>query len=203
MIERLGLYGGTFNPIHDGHLHVARSARSRFGLDRVWLIPSHVPPHRSSEGLVDAEHRLGMIRAAVADDAGLEASDIEVRRPGRSYTIDTIREVSEAMPETELYFVIGSDSLPELPSWREAKALVSLCQIITVLRRGHPATGLDRVRAFFGDALTEKLESGFLELDPVPVSSTEIRERLRRGESIRGLVPVGVAAYIAEHDLYR
>lgn len=200
--RRLGLYGGTFNPVHLGHLHVARAARDRFDLDEVWLIPSRQPPHRSSEGLASADDRLTMVELAVRGEERLRASDIEIRREGPSYTVDTLRAVAARRPSWERFFIIGSDSIPELPSWRCAEEIVTSCRFITVLRRGHPVEGLERLQEEFGAEVAERFREGFLELDPVPISSTEIRARLARGDSIDGLVPIAVEAHIRRRGLY-
>ncbi len=200
--ERLGLYGGTFNPIHSGHLHVARSARDRFDLDQVWLIPSRQPPHRSSQGLATAAHRLAMVERAVAGEPRLKASDIEVCREGPSYTIETLAAVARLRPQVERFFIIGSDSVPELPTWRRAAEIVLQCRFIVVLRKGHAVAGIERIREHFGDEVAKSFRDGFLELEPVPISSTEIRERRAAGRSISGLVPPSVEEYIRQHGLY-
>ena len=198
---RLGLLGGSFDPIHRGHVAIARAARDARRLDRVLLAPSGSPPHKGV--VAPAEHRLAMVRLAIGDEPGLEATDRELRREGPSYTVETLREIrGESGEAVELFFIVGADSLPELPSWRAIDEIVRLARIVAVTRTGTP---LDPGAALGGrlpEAVLRRMREDAVEMEPVPVSSTDIRDRLARGLEIGGLVPPAVEAYIREHGLY-
>lgn len=200
---RIGILGGTFNPVHIGHLVIAQDAIEKFELSRVLLIPCARPPHKPSADLVPPVHRLAMLEHAVEGDLHFEVSDMEIKRDGMSYTIDTIRVLAAAHPGVELCFIIGSDSLPELHLWKEIDALLELCRVVTLVRPGaNIATLQDMDLKLAGkkqDRIRADIRAGHL----INVSSSEIRYRVAEGMSIRYLVPPGVEMYIAEHSLYR
>jgi nicotinate-nucleotide adenylyltransferase len=185
---RLGLLGGSFDPIHHGHLIVARSLRESLGLDRVILMPAGAQPLKEGRHAGPAEARARMVELAVAGEAGLVADRLEVERPGPSYTVDTLRALRERDPDASLTLLVGSDAAADLPRWRESELLPGLARIVLFARPGVPVPTL-----------------GFraLPVPPVDISATDIRARVRTGRSIRYLVPEAVAAYIAEHGLYR
>jgi len=193
---KLGIFGGTFNPIHLGHLLIAQDALETFGLSRVLFLPSARPPHKTPGYLADANHRLAMVRLAIRDNSGFFASDMEIRRGGKSYTIDTVRALQHQYPRTGLYLVIGSDSLNDLHNWREATQLIRLCKIIAVQRPGEKEFRFNRKRLRGFQPLK-------LSAHPFEISSSEIRERFRRKKSNRYLLPEAVARYVAKHKLYR
>jgi nicotinate-nucleotide adenylyltransferase len=188
---KIGILGGTFNPVHIGHLLMARDAWEQAGLDAVELVPCHLPPHKGDDDLVSARHRLRMLRLAVRGVAGLRVNDIEVRRGGRSYSVDTVAALQEARPGVTFYFIIGSDSLPELPKWRDYGRLTELCEFIVVTRPGHGARKPRGVRV----AATV---TGHV----CDVSSTDIRKRIARGRGIHYLAPDAVRRYIEREHLY-
>ncbi|HZU97112.1 MAG TPA: nicotinate-nucleotide adenylyltransferase [Planctomycetota bacterium] len=192
---RIGLVGGSFNPIHRGHLAIARSAREALHLDRVILIPSARPPHKKNLDLAPAADRLAMARLAAGP--GIEVSSIELDRQGPSYTVDTLRAFHAQEPDAELTFIIGADSVPELVTWRDAKTLVGLARFAVAARPGHD---LDREVTASEQALGAKFT--LVPIEPDPVSATDIRERVRAGRSIDGLVPDAVRDYIRAHHLY-
>ncbi len=195
---RIGLLGGSFNPIHRGHLAIARAARDTLGLDRIVLIPSARPPHKHDSTLAPAEDRLAMARLAAGSEPAFEVSAIELERTGPSYTIDTIRSFLGQNPGAELYFVIGADSVPELRTWRDARTLLGLARFGVVARPGCDlAKDLADLEREFGARLT------VIPHQPDAISATEIRERVRRGEAVDGLVPAAVRDYIAAKNLYR
>jgi nicotinate-nucleotide adenylyltransferase len=203
---RLGLLGGTFNPIHRGHLALASAARDGSRLDRVVLIPSARPPHKRLDGadLAPAEDRLAMARLAAQGEPGLEVSDLELRRSGPSFTIDTIAAFERDRPDAELFFIIGADSLGELESWRDAGKLLDRVRFVVVNRPGHDVErGLGAVEHALGAARAQGLRERTVTMEPVSVSATQIRDKVRRGEPIDGLVPDRVRDYIAAHGLYR
>jgi nicotinate-nucleotide adenylyltransferase len=184
---RLGILGGTFNPPHLGHLALARCALAQLGLDRVLLVPSCVPPHKRAEADPGPEHRLRMCELAVAGVTGLEACPLEVRRGGPSYTVDTLSALHSLHPDATLTLILGSDIARTLPSWHRQDALMALAGIAVAPREGDAGSVSGAVH---------------LDLPEVPVSSSLVRARVAAGESLTGLVPPAVAAYIAEHSLY-
>ncbi|HET6201817.1 MAG TPA: nicotinate-nucleotide adenylyltransferase [Planctomycetota bacterium] len=201
---RVGVYGGSFDPIHNGHVAVASAARDRGGLAQVLLVPAAAPPHKEGRVLAPAEHRLAMVVLAVEGRPGLEASDLEIRRGGRSYTVDTLEEVRALSPPgAEVLLVIGSDTLPDLPQWKDIHGILARTRVLTIVRRGFARSAVEGLRGSFTAEEVGALAAGFLEIEPVDVSATEVRERLRRGLRVDDLLPPAVAAYIARHGLYR
>lgn len=200
---RIGIFGGTFDPVHLGHLVMAQNAVDVFELGQVLFVPCASPPHKDSSRLLSPEHRLAMLSLAVEGDLRFEVSAIEIRRGGRSYTIDTICGLRESYPQAELYFLIGSDSLPELRLWRNINELLALCTFVTFRR---PGMGLDRLRADeigLEPPWPERLLANFVAGPDIGISSSDIRHRVAEGMSIRYLVPQAVEIYITEHGLYR
>lgn len=203
--RRIGLFGGSFDPPHAGHLHVARAARGRFGLERVVFVPAAEPPHKPGRQLVSGADRLAMLRLLLADEPGCETSDLELRRGGRSFTIDTVRALPAALGEPEdceIYLLIGSDNLAGLPGWREARALLERVQPVVVRREGALADEIALLAPLLPEELLRKLERGALDLPPVPVSSTELRESLPGAHVDERLIPPAVLEYIRAHGLY-
>jgi nicotinate-nucleotide adenylyltransferase len=198
------LFGGSFNPIHFGHLIVARSVLEHLGLDRIVLIPSAKPPHKRAVHLAEARHRLEMARLAVGDDDAFEVCDMEIRRTGPSYTVDTLEAYRESMgPDATLYWVIGGDSLPELHSWYRVSDLVDLATIVTAVRPGFESPDLSQLQACLSLAQVERLRDNILPTPRIDISATDIRRRITAGRPIRYLVPEAVRSYIATHGLYR
>ncbi len=203
-MNRIGLFGGTFDPIHFGHLIVARSAAELLGLERVIFLPSVRPPHKTDERLTEASHRAAMVRLAIEGEPGIEFNDYDLNRPGRTYTIETVQYFQSLFGQaSEMYWIIGSDSLTELGGWRRAAELVDLCRIITASRGGASVSGLDRLRNVLTEPQIEKLHRGILPTPVIDISSTDVRRRVNEGRSIRFLVPESVRAYIESHGLYR
>lgn len=190
---RIGLLGGTFNPIHTGHLLVARDALEQLKLDQVKFIPSAMPPHKPLAGNIAAAHRLRMVRLAIRGCAPFEADDIEVRRGGTSYSVETVATLREQSPDATFYFIIGSDSLPELPRWREIERLARLCVFAVVARPGFELAVPE------GLGLRCRVVRGHM----CDVASREIRERLAAGRSVCWLVPEPVVRYIQRTKLYQ
>lgn len=196
---RIGLMGGTFDPIHAGHLILAEQARERFGLTRVLFVTAASPPHKLGEHVSDAAHRLEMTRLAVADNEFFECSTIEIDRPGPSYTIDTVRQIPELFgPGTEVYLLVGADEGRDLMSWREPYEIQKLASIVVANRPGLPVLAVVA-------SLPEDFARGIvpLEMPGVDISSTDLRERVRSGRSVRYLVPRPVEEYIWANGLYR
>ncbi len=190
---RIGILGGTFNPIHTGHLIVAQDALEAARLDRVIFIPSATPPHKRLEGNVSAAHRLRMVKLAIAGDKRFAADDLEIKRGGKSYSVDTLVELRRRYRRAEFYFIIGADSLSELHRWKDARRLVKLCRFLAVARPGFAPN----------PARLPGLRYRRLRAHPCAIASSDIRRRLARGQSIRYLVPDAVVRYIRTHKLYQ
>lgn len=206
MSAAIGLFGGSFNPIHFGHLISARSVAEQAGLDRVVLIPAAVPPHKRGAALAPPADRLAMARCAVAGDPLFEVSDIELRRSGPSFTYDTVTEFRAMLPSgTRLCWLIGADSLPELATWSRVQRLVAEVEILTATRPGWDPAGvnLQPLREAVGDAAVAQLLRGCVATPAIEISASDIRARVAAGRTIRYLVPAGVEEYIAAKQLYR
>ncbi len=193
------MLGGTFNPPHNGHLAAARHAASALELDLVLMVPVNVPPHKPLEDDPGMEHRIAMCRLAFDGQPGLQVSLLEVRRPGPSYTVDTLRDIHDSDPAADLTLIVGADMARTLAQWHEPSQLLSLASVAVAERDGAAQ------REIAGE-LRDLPTAGrltFLDMPSVDVSSSIVRDRVARGEPIDGLVPADVAAYIAEHGLYR
>jgi nicotinate-nucleotide adenylyltransferase len=186
--------GGTFDPIHCGHVLLAQFACEALALDQVLFIPAAAPPHKDSNGLgADAEDRWHMAKLAVAGMGGFEASRLELERPGKSYTVDTLRSLRQSCPDYGLYLLIGADNVPLMDTWYDPEGIFSLCTVVAGTRSGvAPGGDPELMRQ------VERIETPRFEF-----SSTQIRDRCRRGLSIRYMVPEQVEAYIREKGLYR
>ncbi len=195
---RLGLYGGTFDPIHLGHLILAEQCREACGLDRVWLIVAGSPPHKPG-GRTPVGHRLEMVRIAIAGHSAFAASDIEAKRPGPHYSVETLETIRRDHPDDELFFLIGADSLADLPTWREPERIARLATIVVVNRPGIEEADPARLPDFGPDAQP----LAWVSIPPVGIASSDLRRRLAEGRSVRYMVPRGVEAYIEAHGLYR
>lgn len=199
----IGLFGGTFDPIHHGHLIAARAVAEQLECERVVFIPSPNPPHKIGRDLSDATHRLAMARLAVEGESGFEVSDIETRRSGLSFTMLTIEAFRASVgPDMPLVWIIGGDSLPELHSWYRVSELVEACRVVTALRPGYEVPDLNPLRRRLSDEQIERLRRDVLPTPSIDISSTQIRQRVRQGRSIRYLVPEAVRSYIEQHRLY-
>lgn len=195
-MRRIGAFGGTFDPIHRGHLEVATACAQRLDLNPVLMIPSSQPPHRPAPR-ASAADRLAMVELAVQGRQPLVASDIEVRRGGVSYTVDTIRALAELHPDAQLVLLLGWDAAADFRDWHEASVIGGLARIAVINRTGStpPGVGLEGL-GLPADAL-------YLEVPSPSVSATSVREALTQDSGDASFLPEGVAAYIREHDLYR
>ncbi len=215
MDRTVAIYGGTFDPFHNGHLRMAVEVREGLGLPVLYLVPSARPPHKPHLPVTVAEHRLAMARAAVAGVGGLEVLDLELRREGPSYSLLTVLEVKEASPGAEVLFVIGADAFSEIATWHRYGELLDACDFLLLPRPGTspeaafpPGVLLepDGNRCYSLPGRTFRLPGGRKVLCPVlpvlDISSRSVREKVRRGRSLRGLVAPEVERYIADHGLY-
>ncbi len=191
---KVGIMGGTFDPLHIGHMMAAEAARDTYGLQEVWFMPSHIPPHKHEAG-VSGEDRLAMVQEAVKNHEAFCTLDWEVVRGGVSYTYEPIRRLQEEYPHFDLYFIIGADMVQYLPKWNEIEELV---QRLTFIGVGRPGTPLDL------DALPDFIAKKVLLADMplVDISSTMLRERAAAGKSIRYMVPEAVFDYVQRSGLY-
>lgn len=202
MGSRIAIFGGTFNPVHVGHLVAAQDAHETMGMDRTVWIPVAQPPHKTCPDLAPGDDRLRMVDLAVEGDPRFETSDMELRRPGPSYSIDTVRDWRRRHPDAEISFLIGSDSLPDLHTWREIRALLDLCRFVTVARPGFDAAAVTPERLGLPREICSALLANVVEIHPVGVSSSEVRARIAQGRSIRYLVPDPVVSWIRQRGLY-
>jgi len=214
--KRIGLYGGTFNPVHRGHVRAAEDVRVAFHLDTVLFIPSYIPPHKESAGMASAADRFRMVELACLGHASFVPSPVEVEARERSYSILTLTKIKECNPDAWVFFIVGADAFLEIGTWRESERILAEGLFIVT---GRPGFDLESAAEVLGGRLRERVcripeggsagESEFsrfsvflLPIKALDISSTDIRARAQRGESLEGLVPGPVAAYIQEHHLY-
>ncbi|WP_054949125.1 nicotinate-nucleotide adenylyltransferase [Numidum massiliense] len=190
---RVGLMGGTFDPIHLGHLIAADHVQEQLDLDEVWFLLAAVPPHKSGQRITAPEHRLQMVRLAVSDHPHFRVCTIEFERRGRSYTVDTLTILRQRYPEHDFFFMIGGDMVQNLPNWHRVDDLVHLVEFVGMTRPGYARQPLPPPIA----AAVQ-----YAELRLVDISATDIRERVKEGRSIRYIVPDQVRNYIEEQQLY-
>jgi len=197
---RVAILGGTFDPIHLGHLAVAQGVLHATGVERVIFLPNAQPPHKHGQPVTPAAHRAAMVRLAIADNPAFAFSDLELRREGASYTIETVRSLKAQAPDWEASFVIGMDSLLAIRTWREYEALLKSADWVVVTRPGFDPDKGRQVMDELGPELTARVR--LLEIPGVAVSATDLRRRAGEGYPLRYLVPDVVADYIGEHGLY-
>lgn len=198
---KTGLFGGTFDPIHNGHLAVAEDMRLKLELDRIIFIPARLPWLKSFRQLSKGHHRVEMVKLAVASNPCFEVSEMEMERPGPSYTVDTVEEMRASLGlADEIYFIAGADAIMDMPLWKEPERVMSLCQIAAARRPGAPDIDAVALQSVIPQASSCVR---IIDVPQVDISSTAIRERIRRGKSISGMVPVAVERYIYDNKLYR
>jgi len=212
--KRIGLFGGTFNPIHLGHLRGVEEIREAFNLQEVIFIPAAIPPHKVAEEVVQARHRLEMVKLAIATNPHFSTSDIELSRRGKSYSIDTIRFFREKHPDV-FFFILGRDAFVEIETWKEFQNLFSLCNFVVMTRPGfQKKRSPSPLPTSLTSAFHYDQETGawihlsghtlsFKEITVLDISSTKIRELTERTESVRYLIPEEVETYIKQHFLYQ
>ncbi|MFC0708026.1 nicotinate-nucleotide adenylyltransferase [Cellulomonas uda] len=192
-MTRLGVMGGTFDPVHHGHLVAASEVAARFGLDEVVFVPTGTPSFKQDQDVTPAEHRYLMTVIATASNPRFTVSRVDIDRGGVTFTVDTLRDLKAARPDAELFFITGADAVAQILTWKDAQELFSMAQFVAVTRPGHTLSveGLpvDRVHV--------------MEIPALAISSTDVRARERAGQPVWYLVPDGVVQYIAKHQLYR
>lgn len=199
--KRIGICGGTFDPIHFGHLKMAALSKEKFSLDRIVFIPTGTPPHKQSSEVTHGEKRFQMLQLAVDSIPGFEASRIEIDRVGFTYTVDTLMELKRVFgSETELFFIVGADVVKDLLTWKNWKTVFTLCHFIAVLRPGFEVSNFEetvkQLKNHYGVEISE------LEAPLIPISSSLIREKVAQGQPIGEYVPERVERYILDHELY-
>lgn len=220
--QQIGILGGSFDPVHNGHLGLARQALATFGLDRVVFVPADIPPHKRHQTLTPTHHRLEMLRRAIAGDANLMLSEIEIERGGVSYTLDTVRALQSQWPDAELSLIMGADTFQDIDSWKQFADVLRASHILVASR---PGRSLDETVNDVAALMTQLPfsyqpdhsdstkrvyrchETGRrIALFPIPpkaISSTQIRDALQRGEAAKKVLPPEVEGYIMAHRLYQ
>lgn len=222
-MQRIGLFGGTFNPIHTGHLRIAAEIREHFALDRIIFIPTGIPPHKGDSGVIAPVHRLHMAELAVAPYKDFSVSPVEADRQGFSYSIDTVKYFQKELGDAvELYFILGIDAFLEIRTWKNTEELLALCHFIVIPRPGYRFSDLKNAEILplsgLESAELEKLDRGevprlslklseryhlFLErITPCDISSTELRAFIKEGKEVKNLLPESVLLYIMKKRLY-
>jgi nicotinate-nucleotide adenylyltransferase len=200
---RLGLYGGSFDPIHYGHLLLAECCRETLALDEVWLIPAATPPHKQTQQRAAARHRLQMIELALAGHEQILASPLEIDRGGVSYTVETLAEVHLLQPQATLFLLMGADSLWDLPTWREPDRICALSLPAVVRRGGAAEPDFSVLAPLVSAERLAMIRSAQVHMPLIDLSSTDLRERAATGQSLRFRTPRAVEKYIETHGLYQ
>jgi nicotinate-nucleotide adenylyltransferase len=216
----IGIFGGTFNPIHNCHLRIAKEVWRRMKLDRVVFVPSGHPPHKPEEQIQSPKDRLTMVRLAIADFPYFDLSDQEVSRSGKSYAVETVGIFKQQYPTVEIFFILGIDAFLEIEGWKNAERLIQMCHFVVVSREGFSFRQLEKLNrpVQIGPAILLALDRGqikkkeiplkagqsifLLKLPPCPISSTHVREQLRARQDMKNLLPDAVKSYILKNRLY-
>ena len=198
---KIGIYGGTFSPPHNGHVNAARMFAAAESLDKLLIIPTFIPPHKTETNAVPAEERLEMCRLAFTDD-NFDVSDIEVRRKGKSYTFDTLTELKEMYRSDDFYLLCGTDMLLSFKKWYRFADILSMCTVVCMRREENAETGVKLAEKIVELKEQCAADVRLIDAPPLEVSSTEIREKLSRGENVNDLLPTDVYRYIKEKGLY-
>ncbi|MFP4456365.1 MAG: nicotinate-nucleotide adenylyltransferase [Clostridia bacterium] len=198
-MNKIGVFGGTFDPIHNGHLYIAENARVAFNLSEVIIIPSHKPPHKQNKAISKEHHRYNMCELAISDNDRFSVSDIEMNREDVSYTYNTLMTLKEDRPNSDFYFIMGADMFSDFPKWYKAKEIITDFKIIAFPREGYDIFEIIEVD-FFNNY---KENINLLELATVDISGTSIREQIKKGLSVKYIIPNKVIQYIDKNNLYR
>jgi nicotinate-nucleotide adenylyltransferase len=199
-MKSLAIMGGTFDPIHNGHLVVAEQARHNFNCEKVLFVPASMPPHKTERTITSVEDRLAMTKLAVASNPWFEISTLEIDRPGPSYTIDTVKTVLEIYHPEKLYFITGADAVLEILTWKSVEELLDLCYFIAATRPSYDLSELQHELSILPETHLRKIIPFYV--PSLAISSTDIRRRVRLKEPIKYLLPEAVENYIHEHLLY-
>lgn len=187
---RIGILGGTFDPIHNGHLHLAKKVLEKMHLDRIIFIPTNLPPHKTGVRITPTIHRYKMLKLAIGNNKRFMVSDIEIKRRGRSYSVETLRQLRKRYGQSaEMFFITGSDSLKDIDGWKDLEEILNLCRFMVIKR---PCFAIKKARRDFI----------VLHIGAKDISSTDIRRRIKKAQSTQGLLPEKVRDYITRHNLY-
>jgi nicotinate-nucleotide adenylyltransferase len=200
---RLGLVGGSFDPVHYGHLLLAECCREQCRLDEVWFLPAATPPHKQSRPLTPAAERIEMLELAIGGNEAFRVCRLEIDRGGISYTVDTLAELKRQEPDRKLFFLVGADSLEDLPHWREPARICELATPVAVCRAGAGSPNYAVLAPLVSKQRLEEIGRNRVEMPRIGLSSREIRRRVAAGVSVRYQTPRGVEKYIETHGLYR
>jgi len=200
---RIGIFGGTFDPIHFGHLLLAESCREQLRLDEVWFVPAAIPPHKREQHLSTPAARTEMLKLAIGGNEAFRVSEIELLREGVSFTVDTVAEIKRQRPEAELFLLVGADTLHDLPNWREPARVCMLAVPAAVCRPGSPDPTYEALGELVSPERLAEIRSQRVEMPPIGISSRELRRRASEGLSLRYQTPRAVEKYIETHSLYR
>jgi nicotinate-nucleotide adenylyltransferase len=200
---RVGVFGGTFDPVHYGHLILAEQCREQGRLDQIWFVPAPRPPHKADQPLTRFEQRVEMLALAIAGNAAFVINEIEKDRAGPSFTVDTLAEFQQRNPQDEFFLLIGSDTLQDLPHWYDPVGVLRKAGLLVVLRPNHPMLGPDELRASVQLPADVPLRMEVVEMPLIDMSSRDLRRRVVLGRSLRYLVPRAVEAYIDDKQIYR
>lgn len=200
---RLGIFGGSFDPVHYGHLLLAETCREQCALDQVWLLPAAASPFKQDRHIAAARHRLDMLRLAVGGHPAMQISTLEIDRGGVSYTVETLTAIHAQQPEAELFLLMGADAVTDLPQWRAAARICELAIPVVVRRAGAAEPSFDALQTVTSPQRLELFRAHQVTMPIVELSSTDIRTRVARGQSIRYRTPRAVEKYIESHGLYR
>jgi nicotinate-nucleotide adenylyltransferase len=200
---RLGIFGGSFDPVHYGHLLLAESCREQCRLDRVWLLPAAAAPHKQERRTASARHRVEMLRLALGGHPDIEVNTTEVDRGGVSYTVDTLAEIHAQQPDAELFLLMGADTLEDLPNWRAPRRICELAVPVVVRRAGSAEPAFEALAEVVEPARLKLFRQFQVTMPILELTSTEIRTRVANGQSIRYRTPRAVEKYIESNGLYR
>lgn len=200
---RLGLLGGTFDPVHYGHLLLAECCREQCALDEVWFLPAAVPPHKQDHELTPGLQRVEMLELAIGGHESLLVSRFEIDRGGVNYTADTLAALRDEAPDRQLFFLLGADSLHDLPNWRNPQRICELATLVVVRRGGQPDVDFGCLDAIATPQQIEAMRAHRVDMPQIELSSSDIRHRVAHGQSIRYRTPRAVEKYIETHGLYR
>lgn len=199
---RLGIFGGSFDPVHFGHLLLAEYCREQAQLDEVWFVPAAVPPHKQGREMTADKHRVEMLRLAIGGHEQFILRTDEIDRGGVNYTYETLERIHEEHPDDELFFLMGGDSLQDLPRWRKPERICQLAIPVVVARHGSPPVNFDALRELVSPERLHQIRGHLVDMPLIELSSTDIRARVQRGHSIRFQTPAAVLKYIETQRLY-
>lgn len=200
-MKRKGIFGGTFDPIHNGHLHIAYEALYKLGLDKVIFIPSGNPPHKTDKIVTDAQLRFTLVKETIESEKKFEVSDYEIKKKNLSYTYETLKFFNSLQPETEWYFITGVDCLMQIDTWKNVHHILNQCKFVVFNRPGYSKQDIEDQKRKVEEKYDKKII--FLDIPILEISSTQIREKIKKGESISYLIPEKVNYLLNEMELYR